>query len=414
MGLDAESIGIASVERVVRARCAARGLEDEQAYWEQLNASEEELQELIEAIVIPETWFFRDPEAFAALVRVLAQEWLPKHPEERLRMLSLPCSTGEEPFSMAMSLLDAGFAAQRFHIDAIDISLRAIAYGERGIYGRNSFRAKDLGFRDRYFEPLEHGFRLSEGVRQQVRFRHGNLLANGWLHGAHGYNAIFCRNVLIYFDRPMQDRAIKVLATLLAPGGLLFVGPSETGLALDHGFVSAGIPLAFAFRRAEAAALEAGAPRKTSRAAIPTRPIDPFGPRKSVIAVQPRPKAEAPVEATPKDKSPMAAGHWIEEARRLANQGNLTEALRCCERNSRDQPASAEVFYLMGMLQDAAGQVHKAAEHYRKALYLDPQHPEALVHLAVALQKEGDTRGAQRLLERANRLSAIGEGKSGG
>jgi chemotaxis protein methyltransferase WspC len=133
-----------------------------------------------------------------------------------------------------------------------------------------------------------------------------------------------------------------------------------------------------------------------------------------VIAVQPRPKAEAPVEATPKDKSPMAAGHWIEEARRLANQGNLTEALRCCEQNSRDQPASAEVFYLMGMLQDAAGQVHKAAEHYRKALYLDPQHPEALVHLAVALQKEGDTRGAQRLLKRANRLSAIGEGKSGG
>jgi chemotaxis protein methyltransferase WspC len=410
MGLDAESIGIASVERAVRARCTARGLEDAQIYWESLIGSEQELQELIEAVVIPETWFFRDPEAFAALAGMVGQEWLPKHAQGTLRMLSLPCSTGEEPFSMAMALLDAGFPPQCFHIDAIDISRRVIAYAEHGIYGKNSFRAKDLGFRERYFEPLERGFRLSDGVRRQVHFRHGNLLASGWLQGAHGYNVIFCRNVLIYFDRPMQDRAIEVLATLLMPGGLLFVGPSETGLVLDHGFVSAGIPLSFAFRRAAVTVPQARSARKTSTAAIRARPVAELTPRKSATAVPPRPKPKAILEATT-GKVCATPGQWMEEARQLANQGNLSEALKCCERNSRDQPASAEAFYLIGMLHDAAGQVGKAAEHYRKALYLDPQHHEALVHLAVALQKEGDARGAQRLFDRANRQSAL-EGKS--
>jgi chemotaxis protein methyltransferase WspC len=80
----------------------------------------------------------------------------------------------------------------------------------------------------------------------------------------------------------------------------------------------------------------------------------------------------------------------------------------------RAQPASAETFHLMGMLHDAAGRVREAAEHYRKALYLDPQHHEALVHLAVALQREGDEHGAQRLFERANRQLASGENKGGG
>src|SRR4030081_451302 len=90
MGLDAESIGVACVERAVRERLAARGLEDVQVYWEQLSTVEQELQELIEAIVIPETWFFRDPQAFTALVRVVREEWVAQNPEGRLRILHLP------------------------------------------------------------------------------------------------------------------------------------------------------------------------------------------------------------------------------------------------------------------------------------------------------------------------------------
>ena len=406
MGLDAESIGVACVERAVRERLAARGLKDVQVYWEQLTAFEQELQELIEAIVIPETWFFRDPEAFAALLRVVREEWLAKHPEGTLRLLSLPCSTGEEPFSMAMALLDGGLPPSRFHIDAIDISTRAIAWAEQGAYGKNSFRVKDLGFRDRYFEPVERGYRLSDGVRGQVHFRHGNLLSAGWLHGAHGYDVIFCRNVLIYFDRVTQYRAIEVLGRLLTPSGLLFVGPSETGLLLDHGFVSAGIPLAFAFRRAGSS----GPQLRSRRRLAPAVVAKTVHTKPSKLASSPKPQ----LRRAPAEETVAATGHWIEQARRLANQGKLADALKCCEENLRSEPASAETYHLIGLLHDAAGRVREAAEHYRKALYLDPRHSEALVHLAVALQKEGDARGAERLFERANRQLGPGESKGSG
>jgi chemotaxis protein methyltransferase WspC len=396
MGLDAESIGVACVERAVRERLAARGLEDVQGYWELLSTLGQELQELIEAIVIPETWFFRDPEAFTALVRVVREEWLAKHAEGTLRLLSLPCSTGEEPFSIAMALLDMGLAASRFAIDAIDISTRAIARAEEGVYGKNSFRARDLSFRERYFERREGGDRLSDSVRRQVHFRHGNLLSGGWLHGAHAYDVIFCRNVLIYFDRSTQGRALDVLGRLLTADGLLFVGPSETGLLLDSGFVSAGIPLAFAFRQAGTAAprlrsKQRPAPAAGSAKRIHTKPCGP------VVAAKAQPRAR------PAEETMRATETWIEQAQNLANQGNLVDALAYCEHHLRTQPASAETFHLMGLLHDAAGRVREAAEHYRKALYLEPQHPEALVHLAVALQKQGDVQGARRLLERANR-----------
>ena len=403
IGLDAESIGITCVERAVRERLIARALTDVQAYWQELCAAQEELQELIDAIVIPETWFFRDPEAFAALVRVVREDWLTSHRAETLRLLSLPCSTGEEPFSMAMALLDGGLPPPQFRIDAIDISTRAIAAAQEATYGKNSFRTRDLGFRERYFEPVERGYRLSESVRRQVHFRHGNLLSPGWPHAPHGYEVIFCRNVLIYFDRATQDHALDVLGRLLTPSGLLFVGPSESGLLLDHGFVPARIPLAFAFRRAGNSAPKPNIKRRAVPAALVPKPLSAL-PRRPASMPPPAPVQET-LEATV---------DWIEQARQLANQGKVTEALAYCEHHLRGAPASAETFHLIGLLHDAAGRVSEAAVHYRKALYLDPQHREALVHLAVVLQKEGDVHGARRLLARANRQLGRDENTGGG
>src|SRR5690242_3881113 len=102
MGLDAASVGAAAIERAVRARVSAVGLNDMRVYWELVNTSRAELQALIEAVVVPETWFFRDREAFTVLARIAREEWLPTHGEGSLRLLSVPCSSGEEPYSMAM------------------------------------------------------------------------------------------------------------------------------------------------------------------------------------------------------------------------------------------------------------------------------------------------------------------------
>lgn len=399
MGLDAASIGSSAIERAVHERQAACRLKDVQAYWKHVSSSETELQELIEAVVVPETWFFRDREAFSAMVRMAQEQWLQPQPERVLRLLSVPCSTGEEPYSMAMALLDGGVAGPRFHIHALDISERALAQARRAIYGRNSFRGHPQDFRERYFEPAPHGQHLRDEVRAQVTFQQGNLFDPAFLPGASLYDVVFCRNVLIYFDRPTQDRALAVLLRLLAADGLLFVAPSETGLLLAHGFVSAKVPLAFAFRRATAPA------PAESPAVLPLRrpPVAP-GVRASV---RPQP---APVRkpAPPAARGEDAPAQGIEQALRLADAGRLDEAAQACEAYLQRHVATAPALYLMGLVRDASGRFAEAANYYRKALYLDPGHNEALLHLALLLDQGGDAAGAQVLRARARRLERAG------
>ena len=118
MGLDVASVGSSTVARAVQVRASACGLDDVRTYWQFVSASPKELQALTEAVVVPETWFFRDRAAFAAMARMTLNEWLPSNPEGVLRLLSLPCSSGEEPYSIAMALLDAGFPSKRYRIDA--------------------------------------------------------------------------------------------------------------------------------------------------------------------------------------------------------------------------------------------------------------------------------------------------------
>src|SRR2546421_6202395 len=113
IGLDAASIGSGLIDRTVRLRMKNLGLKQVEEYRKALAASRAEWNELIEAIVVTETWFFRDREPFAALVRLVRDEWLPAHPTAPLRLLSLPCSSGEEPYSLAMALLAAGGAGRR-------------------------------------------------------------------------------------------------------------------------------------------------------------------------------------------------------------------------------------------------------------------------------------------------------------
>jgi chemotaxis protein methyltransferase WspC len=402
MGLDAASIGTSAVECAVRARQAACKLDDIQAYWQRVSSSKAELQELIETVVVGETWFLRDREAFAALARFASAQSSQAGAPRALRLLSVPCSTGEEPYSMAMTLLDAGLPAAGFRIDAVDVSGRALANAERGVYAKNSFRGTELGFRDRHFDT--GGCRIADAVRAPVRFQWGNLLAEGFLRDEAPYDFIFCRNVLIYFDRPTQDRAIAVLARLLSAKGALFVGPAETALALSHDFVSLRVPLAFAFKKPDVAPRlrKSAAPRAAATAA-PRKPAAANRPALQAAKRAPRSRPPAAALASP----PIEQGkRGLDDARRFANQGHLAEAAKSCEKHLRDHGPSADAFYLFGVIRDASGRRQEATDFYRKALYLDPNHHEALVHLALALENAGDVAAAKVMHQRARRLEA--------
>ena len=206
IGVDAATIGQSVIDHAVRARMGACGMREVADYWERLRHSAAELEQLTEAVVVPETWFFRDAETYAALAQIVTNEWLPANLTGGLRILSAPCSTGEEPYSIAMALIDAGLPPHRFKIDAIDISSRALDIARRAIYGRNSFRGRELSFRDRFFRSQEAGYQLADSVLERVEFQHGNLIADDLLPGIGSYDIVFCRNVLIYFDAATQER----------------------------------------------------------------------------------------------------------------------------------------------------------------------------------------------------------------
>ncbi len=195
IGLDAASIGSSMIERAVRLRMKNRNVRKRGEYQQLLEDSESEWRELIEAVVVTETWFFRDIQPFTALAQLVSEQWLPDHSLGKAKILSLPCSSGEEPYSVAMALLDAAVPAERFEIDGVDISDRAVARAERGIFRRNSFRGKQLGFRDRYFQAIREGYALDPMVRKCVRFRVGNLLREDFRAPQPVYDYIFCRNL---------------------------------------------------------------------------------------------------------------------------------------------------------------------------------------------------------------------------
>jgi chemotaxis protein methyltransferase WspC len=405
IGLDVGSIGSSSIERAVLERQSACRLPDLGAYLEFVRTCDAELQSLIEAVVVPETWFFRDREAFTKLARAGHAEWLRGPAPRVLRLLSLPSSTGEEPYSMAMTLLDAGVPADRFRIDAIDISARVITHAGHGVYRRNSFRGHDLSFRDRYFDAVPDGHRLKDAVRRQVKFQQGNLLDDAFLPGRNIYDMVFCRNLLIYFDRPTQDRAVSVLQRLLASTGILFVAPSETGLLLSHAFESTKVPMAFAFRMPGA-----GPRAPTPRLADPVAAVQ--GPPRTVRAATPsataRPRQARTRTAQPPIPSPAEPRSALDAGLRLADQGRFREASSCYEQHVREHGPSAEAYHLMGLVQDAGGNQSVAAECYRKALYLDPQHHDTLIHLALLVEEQGHAVQGQVLRDRAQRVNVAG------
>ncbi len=401
-----------TVERAVKQRMEALGVDDRKLYTAQLDR--QELAALVELVVVPESWLFRDPQAFA-----VAAEFARARLAEGgrlVRMLSIPCAGGEEPYSLAMALCDAGIAPSAFAIDAFDISAACIARAESGLFGRNAFRGKDLSFRDRHFTPVEDElFAIDAGLRRRVRFRQGNLLTSE-LAAPRTYDVIFCRNLLIYFDRDTTATAIGRLGELLADDGVLLAGYAEVPSFTRHGFTPLPYRQAFALRKAAAPAQaepiwgrlplprSEGADRAAANSIAPASPPAPRpAPRSRPLP----PRATAPAKPSSPVPAPvltaLAPAADLAQARQLADQGRPVEATAACRGVLAQQPDNAEAWFLLGLLSEGA-QPEQAEEHLRRCIYLQPDHYDALCHLALLAGQRGDAGTAGTLKARAARV----------
>ncbi|MHB8771513.1 MAG: CheR family methyltransferase [Syntrophales bacterium] len=415
LGLDGAAIGRRSVERTLSAAVKRSGAADAGAYLALLAASPEESERFLEELVVPETWFFRDSEPFVFLRRFLEREWLPSHPNRTLRVLSAPCSTGEEPYSIAMTLLETGLAADRFTLDAADISRKALTFAKKAHYGRGSFRQPLEGTREVFFRPTPRGMRIAERVTGLVRFCRGNLIRPDFLAAEGPYDVIFCRNIFIYLTAAARRQLLANVERLLAPDGILFTGHAEMGILRQERFTAVRHPRAFACRRGTAAAWAGeGHPRRQRPSAVPAAAAVPLaGP--GLISPPGRnagaSPAKPPLAAVPPGPA-GAAGSLHAEALALADRGRIAEAEALCRRHLRERP-HADVYCLLGLINEAARRPGEAEECYLKALYLDPDHYESLIHVSLLYRQQGNDRKARTYRRRAEMQERRSDGTDG-
>ncbi len=234
VGLDPDATP-GMVGRAVERILAEKQISESSEYFQLLKSSKLELEYLLEQVLVPETWFYRYPDAYHYLKRWAGAQ---QNAPNRLRILSVPCSTGEEPYSIAMTLTDAGLPPEKFLIDAADVSSKALQKADEALYSQNSFRGSDLAYRERYFQKDSGLFRLNTNIRKLVKFFVWNVQEPLPKEAKSRYDVIFCRNLFIYFHHAAQRRMIATLKQLLDPHGLLFAGHAEAGPLLSPAFQS--------------------------------------------------------------------------------------------------------------------------------------------------------------------------------
>jgi chemotaxis protein methyltransferase WspC len=418
MGLDAASIGSSAILRSVQERMSICKVSEINQYQQLLTENKNELRELVEEVVVPETWFFRDMQPFRMLTRYVEEEWLPAEPGRALRVLSLPCATGEEPYSIAIALIEAGLMPSQLKIDAFDISERNIKRCKTASYSENSFRGVDPNVRDRYFSHREGRYHPDILIKAMVNFDVASLLDPGFVNTRQRYDVVFCRNLLIYFDRQTQAQAATMLAKLLNKEGLLFVGHAETGIFIKNWYVSHRYPKSFVVRKFvddpklknKVSSLPLVA-RKKARST--TKRIKPVV--KRPMKQQPVPAApfSSETETTTKVRE-QVADQLLEQARQLADSNKLVEAEAACLQYLDINKQDKDAYYLLGLIQLSAGDAQKAVQYFKNAVYLDPNHYDALMYLSTLTGEQGDELSASRYRERAQRVKnkqALGQAR---
>lgn len=409
IGLNPESIGPASIEKAVLEHIKMSGAAGVDDYIRKLHESPAELKKLVESMVVPETSFFRNRIPFVTLKNYLRRFVLNKRPGKQIRILCLPCSTGEEPYSIAMVLFDMKLPARQFFIHAGDISEQALQFARLGKYSPYSFRGHDLDFRKTYFSKQGDAYILNKEVRDAVQFEHLNVLSDTFLPGHEPYDIIFCRNLLIYFDDDIKEKAIKALSKRLSRDGVLFVGHAEGGKIPQYGYASLDYPMSFAFAREEYAkkindALNINNPAKRSSpppAPVPHPAAKPklFNDPGKITPVTANPGNKETSKESPEDES-------ISKAKELAGKGAFNEVWAICEKLLSEGAESAEIYFLLGQAAESTGNILMAEEYLEKAIYLNADFYDALVSLSVLYDRMGNPEKAASSRKRAKRVKS--------
>lgn len=389
-GLDADLLDRPAVAGFVERRRLSRGLPDDAAYYAWAMGDAGELDRLVEEVAVAETWFGRYPASFQLLSQHAAK-LLPQR--ERLQMLSIACATGEEPYGMAMAAAAAGWPLERIAVRAVDRNERSLALARAGVYRRNAFRDGVPEWAARWIRWDKDQAHVDARLAACVTFTCQDVLRRPRDLASSFYDAVFCRNLMIYLSDAARTTLIDYLASLVSPEGLLFVGHAEPSALAGGRFEPAGVKRAFALRRRQSNPETAAParPQRSSPASAPARPK-----RRPAEVAKPAARAMPP-PAQPSHQDVLAS------ARALADSGQLAAAIAALEGLDPASAAGSEAFELLGSIQLSAGRLEDARAAFKKALYFEPNHEAALLQMAIVCDRLGDAGLATRYRRRAAR-----------
>jgi len=215
-------------------------------------SSRVEWQNVMNALSVQETYFWREIDQVHALVQTLVPQWHARNTGLPLRIWCAACATGEEPLTIAMALNEAGwFERVPIEILASDASSRAIDRAVNGVYKERAFRNLPPQLRERYFEPDASGSRIRSDIHSRIKWGIANLIDESQIAPLAAADFIFCRNVFIYFSEDAIRRAVRSFARFIRPPGYLFVGAAESLIRVTNDFNLTEVGDAFVYLKRE-------------------------------------------------------------------------------------------------------------------------------------------------------------------
>jgi chemotaxis protein methyltransferase CheR len=207
-----------------------------------------EWQNVLNALSVQETYFWREFDQVRALVQTLVPQWHAQRGSLPLRIWSAACATGEEPLTIAIALNEAGwFERASIEIMASDASSKAIDRAVQGVYRSRALRNLPPQLRDRYFEPKGADWRIRNDIHARINWRLANLMDEPQIAPMASADFIFCRNVFIYFSEDAIRRVVRSFAKFIRFPGYLFIGAAESLLRLSTDFTLTEIDDAFVY-----------------------------------------------------------------------------------------------------------------------------------------------------------------------
>jgi chemotaxis protein methyltransferase CheR len=244
------------IERRVADRMAATGMRPFPAYFAHIEADESEVEHLINIFTVNETYFYREEHQLHCLGRSLLPDIVRnRKPGDLVRIWSVPCSTGEEPYSIAIWLLENWPMVDAYHIEIVgsDIDTRALRDALIGHYGERAVSHLPAKVLDAYFEQSsDRQWQIIQDIRESVKFTQVNLMDTSQVSTQGTFDVIFCRNVLIYFSEATRRRAADNLFERLNPGGYICLGHTESMARITDRFEVCRFDDAIVYRRPEA------------------------------------------------------------------------------------------------------------------------------------------------------------------